>query len=41
MLFTALLKVKAGTVVERTTHRLEWQYPDGVTVVAEYWLQTP
>lgn len=41
MLFVALLKAKAGTAVERTTRRMEWQYPDGVQVVAEYWLQTP
>ena len=40
MLFVALGKGRAGTVQERTARRLEWQYPEGAHVVAEYWLQT-
>ncbi len=40
MLFVALGKVKAGTRQSRTARRLEWQYPDGARLVAEYWLQT-
>lgn len=40
MLFAALLKVRAGTAMERTARRLEWQYPEGMRPVAEYWLQT-
>jgi hypothetical protein len=40
MLFAALLKVRAGTIVERATRRAEWQAPEGVQLVAEYWLQT-
>jgi hypothetical protein len=40
MLFVALGKVRAGTVQERTARRLEWRYPEGAKVVAEYWLQT-
>jgi hypothetical protein len=39
MLFVALGKVRAGTVQERTARRMEWQYPEGARVVAEYWLQ--
>ena len=39
MLFVALGKVRAGTVQERTARRLEWKYPEGAHVVAEYWLQ--
>jgi hypothetical protein len=39
MLFVALGKVRAGTVQERTARRLEWQYPEGARVIAEYWLQ--
>jgi len=42
MLFVALLKAKFGTNEERTTRRLEWDYPeDGAEPVAEYWLQSP
>ena len=40
MLFVALGKGRAGTVQERTARRLEWQYPEGAHVGAEYWLQT-
>jgi hypothetical protein len=41
MLFVALGKVRAGTVRERIARRLEWQYPEGAKLVAEYWLQIP
>ena len=40
MLFVALGKTKAGTFEERVTRRAQWQYPDGMRLVAEYWLQT-
>jgi len=40
MLFAALLKIRAGSGKERMARRLEWQYPEGVRVVGEYWLQT-
>jgi hypothetical protein len=40
MLFVALGKVRSGTAQERTARRLEWQYPEGAKVLAEYWLQT-
>jgi hypothetical protein len=40
MLFVALLKPKGGTVQSRIAHRAEWRFPDGVKVVAEYWLQS-
>jgi hypothetical protein len=40
MLFVALLKAKGGTYQSRTGHRVEWDYPDGVKPVAEYWLQS-
>jgi hypothetical protein len=39
MLFVALLEVSGGTQAERTTRRVEWQYPEGIKPVAEYWLQ--
>ena len=41
MLFVSLLKVRSGTMKERMTRRVGWQYPDGMRPVAEYWLQTP
>jgi hypothetical protein len=40
MLFVALLKATASTPKERIARRAQWQYPEGVRVVAEYWLQT-
>ena len=40
MLFVALGKVRAGTARERIARRAQWQYPEGLRVVAEYWLQT-
>lgn len=40
MLFAVLLKVRAGTVKERMARRVQWEYPKGVRLVAEYWLQT-
>ena len=41
MLFAALLKPKPeSTQRERMARRAQWQYPEGVRPVAEYWLQT-
>jgi hypothetical protein len=40
MLFVSLLRTSAGTPQETAARRLKWQYPQGVRVVAEYWLQT-
>jgi len=40
MLFVSLLRTSAGTPQETAARRLKWQYPEGVRVVAEYWLQT-
>ena len=40
MLFAALLKAHPGTVQERAARRVEWQHPEEIQVVAEYWLQT-
>ena len=39
MLFVALLKRKVPTS-ETMPRRLEWEYPEGMKVIAEYWLQT-
>ena len=40
MLFVALLKVTGGTPKENIARRAQWQYPEGIQPVAEYWLQT-
>ncbi len=40
MLFVALFKAKASTPKERIARRVEWQIPEGIEPVAEYWLQT-
>jgi hypothetical protein len=41
MLFVTLGKVRASTTKERVARRMQWSYPDGVRLIAEYWLQTP
>jgi hypothetical protein len=40
MLFVALFKAKASTPKERIARRAQWQIPEGIRPVAEYWLQT-
>jgi hypothetical protein len=41
VLFVILLKTKPGsTFQEGGARRLQWSYPEGLNVVAEYWLET-
>ena len=41
MLFVVLLNTRPGnTFQEGVARRLQWQYPEGASVVAEYWLET-
>ena len=40
MLFVAIINAKAGSPKERIARRAQWQYPEGVKPIAEYWLQT-
>ena len=40
MLFVALLNAKAGSPKDRIARRAQWQYPEGMKPIAEYWLQT-
>lgn len=40
MLFVAICKATA-TMRERMARRLDYTWPEGMTVLAEYWLQTP
>ena len=37
MLFVAVHKTIAGTPEERIARRAQWQYPEGLKLVAEYW----
>lgn len=40
-MFVVLLKTKLGaTFQEGGSRRLQWQYPEGMSVLAEYWLET-
>jgi hypothetical protein len=41
VLFVALLGSRAGgTFQEGVSRRLQWEYPEGVRVLGEYWLET-
>ncbi len=41
VLFVLLLGTKPGsTFQEGGARRLQWEYPEGMNVVAEYWLET-
>jgi hypothetical protein len=41
MLFVALLNNRPGTTFqEGGARRLQWQYPEGANIWAEYWLET-
>ena len=41
MLFVTLLSTRPGfTFQEGVAKRLQWEYPDGANVLAEYWLET-
>jgi Protein of unknown function (DUF3303) len=41
MLFVALLSTRpSNTFQEGVARRLQWEYPEGANVLAEYWLET-
>lgn len=40
MLFGLVLKGRPGTLQERSARRVQWQVPEGVNVVGEYWFPT-
>jgi hypothetical protein len=41
MLFVTLLSTRPGnTFQEGLARRLQWEYPEGADVLAEYWLET-
>ncbi len=39
MLFVTLGTAMEGTLKERSAKRLNWQYPEGAKLIAEYWPQ--
>ena len=41
MMFVALLKTRGNnTFQEGVARRMQWDYPEGVRVLGEYWLET-
>ncbi len=40
MLLAVVMRAEPGTLNERYARRLQWQYPQGITPVAEYWLHS-
>ena len=41
MLFVILLSARPGTALqEGGARRLQWQYPEGLNLIDEYWLET-
>lgn len=41
MLFVTLGNAKDSTTKSRVARRAGWKYPEGVRVIAEYWLMRP
>ena len=40
MLLAVVMRAEPGTLNERYGRRLQWQYPQGITPVAEYWIHS-
>lgn len=40
MLLAVVMRAHPGTLNERYGRRLQWQYPQGITPVAEYWVHS-
>ena len=40
MLYGLVARAHPGTLNERVTRRAQWQFPEGVNIVAEYWFPT-
>ena len=40
MLLAVVMRAQPGTLNERYARRLQWQYPQGITPVAEYWVHS-
>jgi hypothetical protein len=40
VLYGLVARAHPGTLNERVTRRAQWQFPEGVNIVAEYWFPT-
>lgn len=40
MLFGLVMRAHPGTLQERSIRRAQWQVPEGVNVIGEYWFPT-
>ncbi len=40
MLYVALMRLREGKLQDAMARRLQWEEPEGMQVIAEYWLQT-
>ena len=40
MLFVSLMRLREGKMQSGMAQRMQWEYPEGVKLVAEYWLST-
>ena len=40
MLLAVVMRAHPGTLNERYARRVQWQYPQGITPVAEYWIHS-
>ena len=40
MLFVSLMRLREGKMQSAMAQRMQWEYPEGVKLVGEYWLTT-
>jgi len=40
MLFVSLMRLREGKMQSGMAQRMQWEYPEGVKLVGEYWLST-
>ncbi len=40
MLFVGLMKMREGKMQSAMAQRMQWEYPEGVKLLGEYWLST-
>ncbi len=40
MLFVSLMRMREGKMQSGMAQRMQWEYPEGVNVLGEYWLST-
>ncbi len=40
MLFVSLMRMREGKLQSAMAQRMQWEYPEGVKLLGEYWLST-